>query len=156
MAIPDYRLPKEILDADIAEIENSGVTIKTNTEIYNVQSLFESGYNAVFVAIGAQNDLKIGISGEEDHRFIDRLAFLREVNMGKAASPGNRVGVIGGGHAAIDGAYRRRLGAKDVTIIYRRSREDMCGREEIEKALAEVFTYWKWQCLVRLSMKMTV
>lgn len=139
MAIPDYRLPKEILDADIAEIENSGVTIKTNTEIYNVQSLFESGYNAVFVAIGAQNDLKIGISGEEDHRFIDRLAFLREVNMGKAASPGDRVGVIGGGHAAIDVARTaRRLGAKDVTIIYRRSREDMpAGREEIEKALAE-------------------
>jgi NADPH-dependent glutamate synthase beta subunit-like oxidoreductase len=139
MAIPDYRLPKDILDADIDEIVKSGVKIKTNSEVYNVDTLFEDGYNAVFVAIGAQNDLKIGISGEEDHRFIDRLAFLRNVNMGKKVSPGDRVGVIGGGHAAIDVARTaRRLGAKDVTIIYRRSREDMpAGREEIEKALGE-------------------
>jgi NADH-quinone oxidoreductase subunit F len=139
MAIPDYRLPKDILDADIDEIVNSGVKIKTNSEVYNVDALFEDGYNAVFVAIGAQNDLKIGISGEEDHRFIDRLAFLRNVNMGKKVSPGDRVGVIGGGHAAIDVARTaRRLGAKEVTIIYRRSREDMpAGREEIEKALGE-------------------
>ncbi len=108
------------------KIINTGVTITTNTEIYNVEGLFEYGFNAVFVAIGAQNDLKIGIRGEEDHRFIDRLAFLREANLGKRVSPGDRVGVIGGGHAAIDVARTaRRLGAKDVTIIYRRSREDM-------------------------------
>ncbi|MFA5629549.1 MAG: FAD-dependent oxidoreductase [Dehalococcoidales bacterium] len=139
MAIPDYRLPKDILDADIDEIISAGVTIKTNTEIYNVESLFEQGFNAVFVAIGAQNDLKIGISGEDDHRFIDRLAFLKEVNSGKKFSPGDRVGVIGGGHAAVDVARTsRRLGAGEVTIIYRRSREDMpAGLEEIEKALAE-------------------
>ena len=139
MAIPDYRLPKSILDDDIDEIVNAGVTIKTNSEIYNVESLFEHGYNAVFVAIGAQNDLKMGISGEEDHRFIDRLAFLKDVNLGKKVSTGDRVGVIGGGHAAIDVARTaRRLGASDVNIIYRRSREDMpAGREEIEKALAE-------------------
>ncbi len=139
MAIPDYRLPKDILDADIDEIKNAGVTITTNSEIYNVEGLFEYGFNAVFVAIGAQNDLKMGISGEEDHRFIDRLAFLRDANTGKRVSPGDRVGVIGGGHAAIDVARTaRRLGAKDVTIIYRRSREDMpAGREEIEKAVAE-------------------
>jgi NADH-quinone oxidoreductase subunit F len=108
MAIPDYRLPKNILDTDIDEIINAGVTIRTNSEIYNVESLFEYGYNAVFVAIGAQNDLKMGISGEEDHRFIDRLAFLRDVNLGKKVSPGDRVGVIGGGHAAIDVARTAR------------------------------------------------
>ncbi|MDD4924519.1 MAG: FAD-dependent oxidoreductase [Dehalococcoidales bacterium] len=139
MAIPDYRLPKNILDADIDEIINAGVTIRTNTEIYNVEGLFEHGFNAVFVAIGAQNDLKMGISGEEDHRFIDRLAFLKDANLGKKVSLGDRVGVIGGGHAAIDVARTaRRLGASNVTIIYRRSREDMpAGREEIEKAVAE-------------------
>jgi NADH-quinone oxidoreductase subunit F len=139
MAIPDYRLPKEALEADINEIINVGVSIKTGTEIHRVEGLLERGYNAVFVAIGAQNDLKIGISGEEDRRFIDRLAFLRDVNMGKKVSPGDRVAVIGGGHAAIDVARTaRRMGAREVIIIYRRSREDMpAGHEEIEKALAE-------------------
>jgi NADH-quinone oxidoreductase subunit F len=139
MAIPDYRLPKNILDADIEEIVSAGVAIRTNTEIHGVEGLFEQGYHAVFVAIGAQNDLKMGIRGEEDSRFIDRLAFLRDVNMGKKVSPGGRVAVIGGGHAAIDVARTaRRLGASEVTIIYRRSREDMpAGCEEIEKALDE-------------------
>jgi len=139
MAIPDYRLPKNILDADIDEVINAGVTIRTSTEIYNVENLFEYGFNAVFVAIGAQNDIKMGISGEEDHRFIDRLAFLKDVNLGRKLSPGDRVGVIGGGHAAIDVARTaRRLGASNVNIIYRRSREDMpAGREEIDKAVAE-------------------
>jgi NADH-quinone oxidoreductase subunit F len=139
MAIPEYRLPKNILESEIENIIDVGVAIRTDTEIHNVEGLFEYGYNAVFVAIGAQNDLKIGISGEEDRTFIDRLAFLRDVNMGRKVSPGDRVAVIGGGHAAIDVARTaRRLGAKDVTIIYRRTRDEMpAGYEEIEKAIAE-------------------
>lgn len=139
MAIPEYRLPKDVLAAEIVEIEDLGVDIKTNTEVHYVESLFQQGYDAVFVAIGAQNDIKIGIDGEEHPAFIDRLAFLRDINMGEEVSLGDRVAVIGGGHAAIDVARTaRRLGSKEVTIIYRRSRDDMpAGSEEIEEAMAE-------------------
>ncbi len=139
LAIPEYRLPKRILDLEIEEIVNAGVSIKTNTEINSVGGLFEDGYEAVFVAIGAQNDIKMGIEGEEDSRFIDRLAFLKNVNTGKKVSLGNAVAVIGGGHAAIDVARTaKRLGVKDVVIIYRRTREDMpAGLEEVEEAVAE-------------------
>ena len=139
MAIPEYRLPKDVLRAEIKEIEDIGVEIKTNAEIHYVESLFQQGYNAVFVAIGAQHDVRMGIDGEESHRFIDRLAFLRDVNMGGEVSLGDRIAVIGGGHAAIDVARTaRRLGSKKVTIIYRRTCDDMpAGSEEIEEALAE-------------------
>jgi NADH-quinone oxidoreductase subunit F len=139
MAIPDYRLPNEILQAEIKEIENLGVKIKTNTEVHFVESLFEQGYNAIFVAIGAQKDLKMGIEGEVSPKFRDRLALLRDVNLGKEVSLGTRVAVIGGGSAAIDVARTAlRLGAKEVTIIYRRTQADMpAGSEEIEEALAE-------------------
>ncbi|HEX78547.1 MAG TPA: FAD-dependent oxidoreductase, partial [Dehalococcoidia bacterium] len=139
MAIPEYRLPRDVLEAEIKYIEDLGVEINTNTEIHYVESLFQQGYEAVFVAIGAQHDVKMGIDGEESHKFIDRLAFLRDVNMGREVSLGGRVAVIGGGHAAIDVARTaRRLGCKEVTIIYRRTRNDMpAGSEEIEEALAE-------------------
>jgi NADH-quinone oxidoreductase subunit F len=139
MAIPDYRLPKEILKAEIKEIEKLGVEIRTNTEIHFVEALFEQGYNAILVAIGAQRDVKMGIDGEESPKFMDRLSFLRDINLGKKVSLGNKVAVIGGGSAAIDVARAaRRLGVNDVTIIYRRTQNDMpAGSEEIEEALAE-------------------
>ncbi|MFC1874816.1 FAD-dependent oxidoreductase [Chloroflexota bacterium] len=139
MAIPEYRLPKSVLKAEIKEIEDLGVEIKTNTEIHYVESLFQQGYDAAFVAIGAQQNVMMGIEDKESPRFIDRLAFLRDVNMGKKVSLGDRVAVIGGGHAAIDVArVARRLGSKEVTIIYRRSRADMpASVEEIEEAIAE-------------------
>jgi NADH-quinone oxidoreductase subunit F len=139
MAIPEYRLPKEVLKAEIKEIQNLGVEIRTNTEVHYVESLFQQGYDAIFVAIGAQKDVRMGIDGEESPKFIDRLALLRDINMGKKVSLGNRVAVIGGGHAAIDVARTaRRLGSREVTIIYRRTQADMpAGSEEIEEALAE-------------------
>jgi NADPH-dependent glutamate synthase beta subunit-like oxidoreductase len=138
-AIPRYRLPREVLQAEIQEIVNAGVDIRTGTEIHYIDGLFDDGYSAVFVAIGAQNDIKIGIEGEEDNRFLDRLAFLRDVNTGKKVALGDRVAVIGGGHAAIDVARTaRRLGAGHVTIIYRRTRDDMpAGIEEVDEAVAE-------------------
>ncbi len=139
LAIPDYRLPKDILKKEIREIESLDVEIKTNTEIHFVEALFEQGYEAVFVAIGAQHDIKMGISGEEHSEFRDRLGLLRDINLGKKVSLGEKVAVIGGGHAAIDVARTaRRLGSKEVTIIYRRLRSDMpAGSEEIEEAESE-------------------
>jgi NADH-quinone oxidoreductase subunit F len=138
-AIPEYRLPQNILKAEIQEIEDLGVEIKTGSRIDDIDSLLESGYEAIFAAVGAQRDIGLGIPGEESPVFINRMAFLRDVNAGRKVSLGNKVVVVGGGHAAIDVARAaRRLGSKEVAILYRRSRGDMpAGADEIEEALAE-------------------
>jgi NADPH-dependent glutamate synthase beta subunit-like oxidoreductase len=137
--IPDYRLPKDILRAEIKEIEDIGVEIRTNTKVDSIERLFEEGYNAVFLAIGAHQGLRIGVEGEDSPRVIEGITFLREVSLGKGAELGDRVAVIGGGNAAIDSARTAlRLGAKEVTIIYRRTRAEMpASPEEIDEALAE-------------------
>ncbi len=139
VAIPDYRLPKEILKAEIKEIEKLGVEIRTNSRVDFINKLFHDGYNAVFLAVGAHEGLRIGVEGEDGPRVIDCVKFLRDVSLGKDVDIGSRVAVIGGGNAAIDGARTAlRIGAKEVSIIYRRTRAEMpANPEEIEDALAE-------------------
>jgi len=137
--IPDYRLPKDILMAEIKEIEDIGVEIRTNTGVDSIESLFEEGYNSIFVAVGAHQGLSIGVEGEESPRVMDGVNLWREVSLGRKVKLGDRVAVIGGGNAAIDSARTAlRLGAKEVTIVYRRTQAEMpANPEEIEEALAE-------------------
>ncbi|MBA7670050.1 NADPH-Fe(3+) oxidoreductase subunit beta [subsurface metagenome] len=137
--IPDYRLPKSILRAEIDEIENVGVEIKTNTRVDSVESLLEQGCHAVFLAIGAHQSIKMGVEGEDSPKIKECISLLREVSLGKEVRLGDRVAVIGGGNAAIDSARTaRRLGAKEVTIVYRRTRAEMpASSEEIEGAVEE-------------------
>ncbi len=137
--IPDYRLPKDILRAEIKRIEDIGVEIRTNTKVDSIEKLFEEGYNATFLAIGAHQGLSIGVDGEDSPRVMEGVTFLREVSLGKRVALGNRVAVIGGGNAAIDSARTAlRLGAKEVTVIYRRTRAEMpASPEEIDDALTE-------------------
>ena len=137
--IPDYRLPKDILRVEIKQIEDIGVEIRTNTKVDSIEKLFEEGYSAIFLAIGAHQGLRIGVDGEDSPRVIEGVTFLQEVSLGKRVALGNRVAVIGGGNAAIDSARTAlRLGAKEVTVIYRRTRAEMpASREEIDDALAE-------------------
>jgi NADH-quinone oxidoreductase subunit F len=139
VAIPDYRLPKDVLRRDIAEIEAVGVDIKTNTKVESVDDLFEKGYDAVFLAVGAHEGLKIGVKGEDSQGVMDCVSFLRQVSLGKKVDVGESVAVIGGGNAAIDSARTAlRLGAKEVTIVYRRTKEQMpASAEEIEGAIEE-------------------
>jgi len=138
-AIPDYRLPKDILRAEIKEIEDTGVQIRTNTRIDSLDRLFKEGFNAVFVAIGAHQGIRIGVEGEDSPRVMECVNFLRDVSLGKKVEVGSKVAVIGGGNVAIDGARTAlRLGAKEVTIVYRRTRAEMpASPEEIEEALHE-------------------
>jgi len=138
-AIPDYRLPKDILRAEIEEIEGIGVDIRTNTPVDSLDDLFNQGYNAIFLAIGAHQGTKIGVKGEDSPRVWECVSFLRDVSLGKEVKLGDRVAVIGGGNAAIDSARTAlRLGAKEVTIIYRRTRTEMpASAEEIDGAIAE-------------------
>ena len=137
--IPDYRIPKDILRAEIKEIEDIGVEIRTNTKVDSIERMFEEGYNSVFIAIGAHQGLKIGVDGEDSPRVKEGVNFLRDVSLSKKVEVGSKVAVIGGGNAAIDSARTAlRLGAEEVTIIYRRTRAEMlASHEEIEGALNE-------------------
>ncbi len=137
--IPDYRLPKNILRADIKEIENVGVEINTNTRVDNPESLLEQGFDAIFVAIGAHQAISLGVPGDDNPRVLGGIDFLINVNLGNKVKLGNRVAIIGGGNTAMDSARTAlRLGAKEVSIIYRRTRIEMpASAEEIEDALEE-------------------
>ena len=137
--IPDYRIPKDILRAEIKEIEDIGVEIRTNTKVDSIERMFEEGYNSVFIAIGAHQGLKIGVDGEDSPQVKEGVNFLRDVSLSKKVEVGSKVAVIGGGNAAIDSARTAlRLGAEEVTIIYRRTRAEMlASHEEIEGALNE-------------------
>jgi formate dehydrogenase beta subunit len=137
--IPAYRLPREILDKEIDVIKEMGVEIKTDTEIKTLDALFEQGYDAIYIGTGAHEGLKMNIAGEESSGVTDCVSFLRKVNLGQKVEVGKKVAVIGGGYAAVDAARTAlRLGATDVSILYRRTLNEMpASSEEVEEALAE-------------------
>ena len=140
--IPAYRLPREVLAEEIQTIQNDGVEIKTNTPIgpsLTFDDLFNQGYRAIFLAVGAHQDQKMGVPGEDNPRVIPGVVFLRRANLGEKVDVGQRLAVIGGGNVAIDAARAAlRLGARDVTIIYRRTRAEMPAyAEDIEEAEEE-------------------
>jgi len=139
VGIPDYRLPKDILMKDVQEIEKLGVEIRLNSTVTSPENLLQAGYDAVFLATGAHKGVKLGIPGEDSPGVIDCVSFLRNVNLGEQVKVGKKVAVVGGGNAAIDSARTAlRLGAKEVTILYRRTEEEMPAEpEEIEQALKE-------------------
>lgn len=144
VAIPDFRLPREVIEEEIDYIAKRGVEIRYNTPInvnFTIEDLIKGGFEAVFIAGGAQRSQRIGIPGElEDlEGFYYGLRFLRDVKVGKPVRIGRRVAVIGGGNVALDAARSAlRLGADEVSILYRRSREEMPVTEvEYDEALAE-------------------
>ncbi len=139
VGIPDYRLPKEVLKSEIKGIESIGVDIKTNSAVDSLDELFQEGYNAVFLATGAHQGIKIGVRGEDSPGVMECVDFLRDVSLGRGVEVGERVAVIGGGNAAIDSARTAlRLGAREVTIVYRRTQAEMpASAEEIEGAIDE-------------------
>jgi NADPH-dependent glutamate synthase beta subunit-like oxidoreductase/NAD-dependent dihydropyrimidine dehydrogenase PreA subunit len=139
VGIPEYRLPKQVLDLEIEEIKRMGVDIKTNTKIESFGDLFEQGYHAIFLAIGAHQGVKIGVEGEDSPGVMEAITFLRQVGFGRKVKLGNKVAVIGGGNVAIDAARTAlRLDARDVTIIYRRTQTEMpASSEEVNGALEE-------------------
>lgn len=142
MGIPEHRLPREILDQEIEVITNLGVEIKLNSSLgkdFQLKDLFDQGNKAVFLAIGAHVAMPLGIPGEKTAGVRQGVDFLREVNSTGTAQIGNKVAIVGGGNVAVDVArVACRLGAKEVNIVYRRTKAEMPALpEEIEAALEE-------------------
>jgi len=141
-AIPRYRLPQEILDREIGVVEEIGVRFQTNACLgrdVTLDGLREEGYEAVILATGTHRSLTLGIPGEDTPGVLDSLEFLKEIGAGKTPEVGRRVGVVGGGNAAIDAARSAwRCGAEEVTMIYRRTQAEMPAiKGEIEAGLEE-------------------
>ncbi len=144
VAIPDFRLPRHVIEKEIDYIIKCGVEIRYNRPVnvnFTIEDIRNSGFDAVFIAAGAQKSQSIGIPGElEDiEGFYYGLRFLRDVKVGKPIKIGRRVAVIGGGNVALDASRTTlRLGAEEVSIFYRRSREEMPVTEvEYNEAVAE-------------------
>jgi NADPH-dependent glutamate synthase beta subunit-like oxidoreductase/coenzyme F420-reducing hydrogenase delta subunit len=139
IGIPQYRLPRQVLDTEVQRLTQMGVEIRTNTRVVSLDLLFELGYKAIFITIGAHQSLEMGIEGEDNPGVIDGATFLREINLGLKPSLGAKVAVVGGGNVAIDAARTAaRLGAKKVSILYRRSQAEMpADPEEVRQALEE-------------------
>lgn len=143
--IPEYRLPKAKLQAEIDTIRALGVEIKTNCGVgvekqVTLEALKEQGYQAIFIAVGAQLELRLNQPGEELDGVISGITFLQNINLGPVPDlTGKAVAVIGGGNVAMDAARcALRVGAKEVNIIYRRAKGDMPALpEEIQEADAE-------------------
>jgi heterodisulfide reductase subunit A-like polyferredoxin len=142
VGIPGYRLPKDLLELEVNRLKDAGIEIHTGITVgkdVTMEQLGEQGYKAILVAVGAQKSWKLGIEGEDLNGVIHALDFLRDVNAGKKVELGSKVAVIGGGNVAIDAARSAlRSGAKKVSVLYRRSQEEMPAfSAEVEEAERE-------------------
>lgn len=146
LAIPEYRLPRDIVFDEISAIKKSGVEIHLNTPVgingVSLEDLRDEGYKAIIIATGAHKSVGMGIEGETLAGVYYGTDFLKDINLGKTVSVGEKVVVVGGGNVAMDTARSaHRLGAKKVVMVYRRSKDEMPAfPEEIEAAGTEGIT----------------
>jgi NADPH-dependent glutamate synthase beta subunit-like oxidoreductase len=141
--IPAYRLPRAVLDAEIARIIALGVEVELDHRTRNIERERNDGhFDAVFLAVGAQLGRRVNIPAGDSSRVLDAVSFLHQVADDNPPSIGRRVVVYGGGDTALDAARTaRRLGATDAVIVYRRNQEKMPAHgEELEQALGEGVT----------------
>ncbi|MHC4489410.1 MAG: FAD-dependent oxidoreductase, partial [Planctomycetota bacterium] len=142
LGIPAFRLPTNIIEDEIRNILDYGIDVKLNSPLKSeadIEQLFGQGFNAIYLAVGSHESIKLQIPGEDTEMVKGGVDFLRDVRLGKIKSVKDRIAVIGGGNAAIDVARTAmRLGAKKVSIIYRRTRNEMPAfAEEIDATLEE-------------------
>ncbi|GAK61679.1 2Fe-2S iron-sulfur cluster binding domain protein [Candidatus Vecturithrix granuli] len=137
--IPEYRLPREVLDQEIKDIADIGVEFRYNTKVESLDNLFQQGFDAIFLGLGATRGTTMRIPGEEDARVLDGLSVLWDLNLEGKSDLKGRIAVVGGGNVAIDVARcALRVGAEQVSMLYRRTRQEMpASPEEIEAALNE-------------------
>ncbi|MBW2086190.1 MAG: FAD-dependent oxidoreductase [Deltaproteobacteria bacterium] len=142
VGVPDYRLPPQVLDREIEAITRLGVEIRYNASLgpdLSLDDLFDQGFQAIYLAMGAHKGMELGIPGEEAEGVSQGVRILKEINLGQQPKLGEKVVVIGGGNVAIDTARSiRRLGVAEVIIAYRRTRAEMpAWEEEVDAALEE-------------------
>ncbi len=139
--IPEYRLPKKVVDNEVKQIENLGVSMRNNVKIGKDVSFndIRKDFDAVVVAIGAWNSMNTRCPGEDLDGVIGGIDFLREIALKKSANIGKRVAIVGGGNTAMDACRSAvRLGAEEVYVIYRRTRDEMPAEKiEIDEAEEE-------------------
>ena len=142
-AIPGYRLPREVLQKEIAALLDENITLRCGTALgrdVTLDSLFAEGFKAIFVALGAHKSLRLGLAGEDARGVIPSINFLKAFNQRGEELARGRVGVVGGGNSAVDAARTalRQKEVKSVTIFYRRTQNEMPAfAEEIEAAIKE-------------------
>ena len=129
--IPAYRMPRDILDGEVARIEKLGVRITLNSKVEDVMAVKEEeGFDAVFMAIGAHVGKHVDIPARDSGRILDAVSYLASVEKGEEPKLGRRVAVYGGGNTAMDAARTaKRMGAEEAMIIYRRDRDNMPAHE---------------------------
>ena len=141
VGIPEYRLPKDVLNAEIQVIKDLGVKIHLNTRVGKDITFdkLKSDYNAVFIGCGTMKSSKLNIPGEDMQGVVHGVDYLMKVNLGEKVNLGDRVAVVGGGNVAMDAVRTAvRMGSKNVFVLYRRTRAEMpASPEEIEEALEE-------------------
>lgn len=142
VGIPPYRLPRHVLDAEIDEVRKVGVEIKAHTRVESAFNLIKEGYNAVLIATGAHEAIRLGVPGEDTPHVVNCVQLLKDISLGKEVTLLGKVLVIGGGNVAIDGArVARRLGAIRVDLFCLESREDMpADTDQVEEAEDEGVT----------------
>ena len=142
VGIPDYRLPRDIMNKEIARLENMGVEIRLGVTVgkdISMAELTQMGYERILIATGAHGDPEMGVPGEDLAGVLSGIKFLRDVNLGQIRLDEQKVIVVGGGNVAVDAARAAiRVGAAEVTIVYRRDKGAMPAyAEEIEHAEQE-------------------
>src|SRR6185503_8033702 len=144
--IPKYRLPRDVLDAEIDRILGLGIELQLNTRVDNIlDAMKEGGFDAAFLAVGAHIAKRTEIPAMAARRILDAVSVLRDMETGERPQLGRRVIVYGGGNTALDVARTvKRLGATEALIVYRRTREQMPAHEsELQEALEEgVMVKW--------------
>ncbi|MFN3467453.1 MAG: FAD-dependent oxidoreductase, partial [Candidatus Brocadiales bacterium] len=142
VGVPRYRLPRESLDKDINNILSLGAELRTGIKVgrdITLSDLQKEGFKAVFLAIGSHRPVRLDIPGEDLPGVIPALGFFRRITLGGGQRLGRRVAVIGGGDTALDAARTAlRMGAGEVSLIYRRSLEEMPCEVEVKKEAEEV------------------
>ena len=148
--IPRYRLPREVLDAEVARILDLGVELETGVTVTDAEAALAEGFDAAFLAVGAQIGKRAYIPAGSAAHVLDAVSMLHGVEAGERPLLGRTVAVYGGGDTAMDAARTaKRLGASDAVVVYRRTREQMPAHDvEVEEA-AEEGVLMRWLSTIK-------